>query len=90
MFLDLITKDENDKTIRDEKGRIQFSIENLKKLKERLAAKYNVSDTSILTYDEMMKISPGKEMKYNVIVRPGDGDDSANRSDVLGTYLLIH
>ena len=90
LFSDLITKDENDKVIRDEKGRIQFSPENLKKLKERLSVKYNVSDSSILTYDEMMDISVGKEMKYNVIVRPGDGDDSANRSDVLGTYLLIH
>ena len=90
LFSDLITKDENDKVIRDEKGRIQFSPENLKKLKERLSVKYNVSDSSILTYDEMMGISIGKEMKYNVIVRPGDGDDSANRSDVLGTYLLIH
>jgi hypothetical protein len=90
LFSDLVTKDENDKILRDDKGRMQFSLDNLKKLKERLAVKYNVPNTSIITYDEMMKISPGKEMKYNVIVRPGDGDDSANRSDVLGTYLLIH
>jgi len=28
--------------------------------------------------------------KYNVIVVPGDGDDSANRLDVLNTFLLFH
>ena len=27
---------------------------------------------------------------WNVVVAPGDGDDSANRADVLGTYLLMH
>jgi len=90
LFSDLVTKDENDKILKDDKGRMQFSSDNLKKLKDRLAVKYKVSDTSIITYDEMMKLSPSQEMKYNVIVRPGDGDDSANRSDVLGTYLLIH
>ena len=37
-----------------------------------------------------MKTPIGPVKKYNVIVKPGDGDDSANRSDVLGTYLLIH
>ena len=28
--------------------------------------------------------------KWNVIVKPGDGDDAANRSDVLGVYNLEH
>jgi hypothetical protein len=31
-----------------------------------------------------------EQNKYNVIVRPGDGDVSASRGDVKGTYLLIH
>jgi hypothetical protein len=37
-----------------------------------------------------MKITPSDEPKYNVIVSRGNGDDAANRKDVLGTYLLIH
>jgi len=55
-------------------------------------------------YEEMLGISskePSEEEmldtplssekgKYNVIVLPGQGDESASRSDVLGTYLLIH
>jgi len=39
----------------------------------------------------MMKIPVGKEKgKWNVIVKPGDGDDAANRNDVLSSLLLIH
>jgi len=39
----------------------------------------------------MMATPPSNEKnKYNVIVMPGDGDDSANRPDVLGSYLLFH
>ena len=45
---------------------------------------------SILTYDEMMETPKSPPNTWNVIVMPGDGDDSANRSDVLGTYLLFH
>jgi len=90
IFAELITKNEDGKVIKDERGRIQFSPENLDILRKRLGNKYNVSTDSIITYDEMQKISSSDEPKYNVIVRPGDGDDSANRSDVLGTYLLIH
>jgi hypothetical protein len=91
MFDDLIIKDDKGKAIRDEKGRIQFSPENMALLKSKLAAKYNVPTDSILSYDEMLNTPESSEIgKYNVIVRPGDGDESANRKDVKGTYLLIH
>lgn len=91
MFDDLIIKDASGKAVRDEKGRIQFSPENMALLKSKLAAKYNVSADSILSYDEMINTpESSEEGKYNVIVRPGDGDESANRKDVRGTYLLIH
>ena len=60
------------------------------KLKDRMAKKYNINKDSIITYEEMMNIKQTSEPKYNVIVSSGDGDDSANRKDVLGTYLLIH
>lgn len=61
-------------------------------LKERIAIKYTVDPETIITYDELMAkgADAGKPGKWNVIVKPGDGDDSANRNDVLGTYLLVH
>lgn len=77
---------------RDEKGRAKFKDENSEiELKKRISAKYGVPVSSLLTYDELQKTPESDEVaKYNVIVRPKDGDDSASRSDVLGTYLLIH
>ena len=66
------------------------SPEALVALKKKLATRYNIPLDSILSYEEMMNTPVGPEKKYNVIVKPGDGDDAANRSDVLGTYLLIH
>ena len=67
---------------------------SIQALKDRLAAKYSIAAKTILTYDEMMRKKDKKGLdnseKYNVIVKPGEGDDSANRHDVLGTYLLLH
>ena len=68
--------------------------QSIKALKDRIAAKYSMDPKTILTYDEMMK-TPEKKIidpkkMYNVIVKPGEGDDSANRGDVLSTLLLIH
>lgn len=68
-----------------------MSPEDIAKIKERLAYHYKLDPQTIISYDELVKmpVSPEKD-KYNVIVRPGDGDDAAAREDVLGTYLLIH
>ena len=91
MFTDLILKDEKGKLIKDKDGKIQFkSPEAIDTLKSKLSAKYGVPKDSIITYDEMKVIPAGKEPKWNVIVKPGDGDESANRADVVGTWLLIH
>ena len=92
MFDKYILKDDGYKTVRDEKGRIQFKDDAaLKSFKKDLAAKYSVPVDSVLTYDEMQETPESDEAnKYNVIVRPGDGDVSAARKDVKGTYLLIH
>jgi len=91
LFSDLIAR-EGKKLIKDDKGRQQFSSEqNKQEFKQRLAKKYVIDVNSILTYDEMMATPRSDEKgKYNVIVMPGDGDDSANRPDVLGSYLLFH
>jgi hypothetical protein len=90
MFFDLIARDGNELK-KDSKGRMQFaSPENLEGFKDRLAQKYHIDKDSILTYDQMMKLPVGDKPKWNVIVMPGDGDNSANRNDVVGSYLLFH
>jgi len=90
MFFDLIARKGNE-LIKDAKGRMQFaSPENLEKFKSTLAQKYAIDKNSILTYDQMMKTPVGDAPKWNVIVMPGDGDNSANRNDVVGSYLLFH
>jgi|APGre2960657423_1045063.scaffolds.fasta_scaffold33346_2 hypothetical protein len=59
--------------------------------KNSLAAKYKIQPDTILTYDQMSQLPIGTEPKWNVVVKPGgDGDTSANRRDVIGTYLLYH
>ena len=100
LFNDLIKKD-GAKLVKDAKGRIQWNDEeDWDTFKERLAAKYSIKPESIISYDEMMKKPLGgahadgdrtfARNLWNVVVVPGDGDDSANRGDVLGTYLLMH
>jgi hypothetical protein len=90
MFFDLIARKGNE-LIKDAKGRMQFaSPENLDKFKTIMSQKYAIDKDSILTYDQIMKTPVGEEPKWNVIVMPGDGDNSANRNDVIGTYLLFH
>ena len=89
-FENLILRGDDGKVKRDAEDKIQFSPENLAILKKKLAMKYSVSADSVITYDEMVAIPVGTEPNWNVIVKPGDGDDSANRADVLGTYLLLH
>ena len=61
------------------------------KMKEILAKTYKLDIDTILTYDEMMNTPQGNIMKYNVMVVPSlDGDLSAARRDVHGSYLLYH
>jgi hypothetical protein len=90
MFFDLIARD-GVKLKKDDKGRMQFAnTGNLQKFKLRMAKEYDVNPKSLITYDEMMSIPVGDTPKYNVIVMPGDGDDGANRADILGSFLLFH
>jgi hypothetical protein len=90
MFFDLIARDGNNLK-KDAKGRMQFaSPENLDQFKSIMAQKYAIDKDSILTYDQMMKTPVGDKPQWNTIVMPGDGDNSANRNDVIGSYLLFH
>jgi len=87
LFADALEKDEN--------GKWQYKDPEMEdKVKQRVAIKYSLKPESVITYDEMMKKpidkDPEAKGKWNVIVKPGDGDDAANRNDVLSSLLLIH
>ncbi len=90
MFFDLIARNGN-ALIKDEKDRMQFKGPNeLATFKQRMAEKYNIDPKSLITYDQMMSMPEGDKPLYNVIVMPGDGDNGANRNDILASYLLFH
>lgn len=90
LFTDLIAR-EGKMLKKDEQGRMQFKDHAaLEEFKRRMAHKYALQIDTIITYDEMMKKPVGDHAHWNVLVWSGHGDDSANRRDVLGTYLLIH
>lgn len=92
----------SDLIYRDDENKIQYIPDKLNELKKRIADHYKISKKTILTYDEWkakkkpikMALStiddPIKPGPWNVIVKPGDGDESANSLSVIGTYLLMH
>lgn len=74
-----------------EKASLRFkNQEALDLFKRRLAEKYRIAESSILSYEEMQALKPGTVPKWNVIVLPGQGDESAARKDVLSTLLVFH
>ena len=90
MFWDLIARNGN-AIIKDEQDRTQFKDDaSLQIFKQRLAKAYNVHPSTIITYDQMMKLPVGPDPKWNVIVQPGAGDRSANRKDVIISFLMFH
>jgi hypothetical protein len=92
LFNDLIKKDGR-KMVRDEEGKMMFKNKQaLQDFKQRLSDHYGIDINTILTYNEMMKNlkNLGDKPKWNVIVRPKEGDNSANHRGVLGTYLMFH
>ncbi len=91
LFYDLLAKDAKGNLAKGSSGQWQVaSPEALKELKNRLAQAYNISPSSILSYDEYLSKPKVSGMKYNVIVAPGEGDISANDQNVLSTLLLRH
>ena len=106
LFQDLLLKDGNKLVKGPGNGWQWKDEQSFETFKTRMMGKYkSIKPGTLITYDEMMKIPYGgggagsgvadgdrsfKRGIYNVIVKPGDGDDSANRADVLGTYLLMH
>jgi Gene product 88 len=89
-FDDLLVKNEKGNLIKGPDGQWQIQPDKQQELKHRLGKLYNISPSSILTYDEYTGKPKVAGMKYNVIVAPGEGDISANDPNVLGTLLLKH
>lgn len=87
LFSDLLVQDGRT-YVRDEKGRMIFS--DMDAVKQRIADKYNLDVNTVLWYDEFENVKREGPARWNVIVRPGDGDEPANTPSVLGTYLIIH
>jgi hypothetical protein len=66
--------------------------QSIDKLKNNIADHFKIDADTLLTYDEFKNNakSLGNKPAWNVIVMPGEGDESANHSGVKGTYLLFH
>jgi hypothetical protein len=78
------------KDLKVEKG-VPMTPEDITAIKDRLVKVYSLDPGKLLTYDELQQTPVGASGGgFNVIVRPGDGDDAASRKDVIGTLLLIH
>lgn len=81
LFGDIVTK---------KKGIMSFKKSDIPLLKKRIAQHYSIPVDNLLTYEEMMRRKIKNKPTYYVIVKQGDGDNSAYRKDVIGSYLLIH
>ncbi len=97
LFKDLLTRNAIADLIqlgtakKKEPSKLRFkSPQDLARFKDRLAEKYRIAASSILSYEEMQETPKGVLPKWNVIVLPGQGDESAARKDVLGTLLVFH
>ena len=95
LFYDLVPLLRNGSPAKGEDGQVHFKDANSwNEFVERLVAKYKIKKDTILSYNEYMTMkdshSLGDTQKWNVIVPPGAGDNSANDPLVLGTYLLYH
>jgi hypothetical protein len=91
LFYDLLVKDEKKNLVKGPQGQWQVIPDKIPELKQRLAGEYGISANSILTYNEWeTKGRKNPQMKYNVIITPGEPDLTARDPGVLSTLLLKH
>jgi hypothetical protein len=91
LFYDLLVKDEKKNLVKGPEGQWQVKPEKLPELKARLAGEYGLSPHSILSYREWeSKGRSTPQMKWNVIITPGEPDLTAKDPGVLSTLLLKH
>ena len=94
MFFDLIAR-KGQTIIKNAEGATQFKDpESWEIFKERLAKHFALPMDSILSYkdfmDKKMDKDLGSEQYWNVVVAPGEGDQSAATPQVAGTFLMFH
>ena len=85
LFKDLIEKGEG-----DDDQYYWVSDEAWEKFKHALANKYKIDPETIITAEELMTKPDSKKPYWNVVVPPGGTDVSANKHNVLGSYLMFH
>jgi hypothetical protein len=91
LFYDLLVKDEKKNLVKGAEGQWQVIPDKLPELKRRLAQTYKLSPNSILSYKEWeTKGKKNPQMKWNVIITPGEPDLTAKDPGVLSTLLLKH
>lgn len=91
LFYDLLVKDEKKNLVKGPEGQWQVQPDKVDELKQRLANAYKISKNSILTYSEWeTKGQKNPQMKWNVIIAPGEPDLTARDPGVLSTLLLRH
>jgi hypothetical protein len=91
LFYDLLVKDEKKNLVKGAEGQWQVIPDKLPELKRRLAQAYKLSPNSILSYNEWeTKGKKNPQMKWNVIITPGEPDLTAKDPGVLSTLLLKH
>ena len=91
LFYDLLVKDEKKNLVKGPENQWQVIPDKLPELKQRLAKEYGISPNSILSYKEWdLKGKKIPNMKWNVIIAPGEPDLTAKDPGVLSTLLLKH
>jgi hypothetical protein len=91
LFYDLLVKDEKKNLVKGPEGQWQVIPDKLPELKSRLAKEYGITPNSILSYTEWdQKGKKIPNMKWNVIITPGEPDLTAKDPGVLSTLLLKH
>jgi hypothetical protein len=92
LFKDLfVMADKHNFAVDDNDHLIFKSVDGMDILKQRIAEKFNVDPSTLLSHDEMMQTPEADKPTYNVIVMPkGETDISTQRPDVLRTFFLQH
>lgn len=91
LFKDLFVRDKAHFAVDNEDKLIPKDENSIPTLKQRIAKEFNVDISTLIMYDDLIKMPEGNVKKYNVIVLPkGQGDVAAQRRDVQRTFLLYH
>lgn len=91
-FRGLFVTDARGKYVKDAEGRTQVKgPAEWNAFKQKLGTTYNIDPSTVVTYDQIVKMPEGDAPKWNVVVFPaGHGDLAAARRDVATQFLMFH